>query len=99
MKTEVLHLTDIPHRRFRRSFRYGAIAGKCRCALGYMLYNSRFGHHAVLFKKEIIFPDSKATCALVTHNLQQLVHHHDGRALWYEFFNLTDGSRCSHTDR
>lgn len=99
VKAEVLHLADISDRRFRCTFGHSTIPGKGRCTLGNMLYHSRFRHLSVLLEEEIVFTNCQTTSTLVAHNLQQLVHHHDGRALGYEFFNLTDGSRCSHTGR
>ena len=96
---KVLNLTDITHGRFRGPLAHRTITGKGRCALSDMLYHSGLGKHTVLLHKKIVLTHCQSTSADIFLSPQQLVHHHDGQALRYEFFNLIDGSRCSHTDR
>ena len=96
---KVLHLANVTHWRFCCTLTDCLVTCKCRCTLGNVFYHTRFCHLSVRFDKVIILSHRQLTCALVAFYLQQLVHHHDGRALWYKFFNLTDGSRCSHTSR
>ena len=88
IEVEVLHFTDVAYGRFCCTCLDGTVTSEGTGTLGNVLYEPRLRHETVVVDEEIVGAHGELACCLIPINAQQLVDHHDRRALWYKFLDV-----------